>query len=205
VRLDVALVLHRRVVGVLQHQVSLAEPQLDIALALEHVGAQVGHVGQVAVGAVIGRVIRVQDGRARLHCRTWVEDRGQLVVLDVDQGQRFLGRIAVVGRHRHDRIAHVAHAIVGQDGDVRDAAPVAPAAEVMPRQDGVDAPQAAAARRVDADDARVRQGAAQDRAPERPKQAHVGTVPRLAGDLVAALDATNRAANDRLHHLAPSP
>ena len=45
-----------------------------------------------------------------------VDDRGQQLVLDVDQLERVAGRVAVVGDHERDLLALEAHLVGGQHG-----------------------------------------------------------------------------------------
>ena len=72
--------------------------------------------GQVALRVAVAErhVVRlvVDDRRAGLHALARVEDGGQLLVLDLDQGQRALGDLLGLGGHRGHAVAHVAHLAV---------------------------------------------------------------------------------------------
>ena len=70
------------------------------------------------MGADVAAFIFVHQRRARFDCGFDAGHRRQLLVVDVNQRQRFLGNCNVHRRHRRHRLADVAHLI---DGDHRPA------------------------------------------------------------------------------------
>ena len=201
-RLDVALVGHRRPVLALDDEVGGGEARLHVALLVVDVQRDVR--GRVARGAVrLGRAARlVEDGRAVEHGVADVHDVRQDLVLDVDQGQRVLRGVLVDGRHGGDGVPDVEHA-VAREHVVRapDFAGVLRAVALRGREvgvgdDGAHAGMGFGAAAVDAEDAGVGVGAAQDRAGQHAGQAHVGAVLGPADDLVDAVMADGACAND---------
>ena len=83
------------------------------ALLVEAVTLHVGvrHRGPLADRVVVVGGVRVEDGRAIAQRLLAVEDCGQLVVLDGDQANSFLGSLVGLGGHRRDALADEAHAL----------------------------------------------------------------------------------------------
>ena len=90
--------------------------------------------------------------------------RRQNFVLDIDQRQRAKRRLLVVGNHRRDQIAVIAHLVDRENGLILDAHAVdgIEPLEVFAGDDGVNAGSLRGARGIDSADARVRVRAAQD-------------------------------------------
>ena len=72
----------------------------------------------------------MQDGSAIGESLIDIEDSRQLLVLDIDEVDRFLGRVLVVGSDGRDALARIADAAIGEDGHVADRPAVDVAAEV---------------------------------------------------------------------------
>ena len=129
-----------------------------------------------------------------------IEDRRQLLVLDLDHACGLLGCRARIGRNRDDLLADEAHAVDGQHRHVLEAAAPASEGEVTPGEDDAYAGDRLRAARVDAEDPRVRDGTAHEGAPQQIGQALVRPEARSPGDLELCL----RSARPK-RRLKPSP
>ena len=150
--------------------VDVAEVLLDLALdvAAAVVVQQLGAVGARVGGREVG----------------W-----QRLDVEPDRPQRRFGGGLVDRRHRHQRLAAVAHAIARQRPFVlRDRDHAVRRAEVVAADDGAHAGQRPRRAGVDAAHDAVRDRAAQDAADQRRLQRQVGGVARAAADLVDAVD-----------------
>ena len=120
------------------------------------------HVGE---GLADARRLLVDEGSAVRQRLAGVEDRGQLLVLDFDQVERFLGAVRVDRGHGRHRLTDEPHLVEGERRLVaEDGTEIGEDAgflDVVAGQDGRDARHLLGARRVDADDTRVGGGAAQ--------------------------------------------
>ncbi len=115
----------------------------------------------------------MDDGRAVVHGALRIEDRGQHLVLDLDEIARLLGKHGRLGGDGGDPVADEADLVVEHHRVVRRRLrAVLPgrrerhARHVLVRQDAVDAGERKRLRRVDAFDARVRVRAPLDAAVE---------------------------------------
>jgi hypothetical protein len=170
--------------AVLVDLVGLVEARVDVAADDAVVGDDVALDALVDLRRVLG------------HRLLGVEDPGQRVVLDVDRVEAAQRGRLVHGDHRRDALALVAHDPVGQRRLVLHEGSVAVLRHVRLGVDGEDAVHRLGRRRVDGDDPRMRQRAAQDLAVDHPGQAHVVRVWRLAGDLLQRVGALQRLADD---------
>ena len=168
------------------------------AVALLRVAGLPERAGEVVglVGLVVADQRRV--GVERL---ARVDDRGQRLVLDVDQRQRVARRVAVLGDDEGDLLALEADLVAGEHGlgvvgDRRHPGE-AERLEVL----GGDHPEHLGVlerlRGVDREDLGVRVGAAQDRAVEHPRQHDVVEVGALAADEARVLLALHVAVAER--------
>ena len=163
------------------------------------------HVGDAVVGLAL---VVADDGRIGIERLLRVHDRRQRLVVDLDQLQRVLGDVAVLGDDEGDLLALEADLVGGQhslrvvgqrrhpgevvteQGRTRDAL------EHLARDDRDDAGQRLGRRRVDRQDARMRERAAQDRAVQHAGQVDVIDVVALAPDEALVLHALHRAEAD---------
>jgi hypothetical protein len=156
----------------------------------------------------------MEDGRVVRQGRFQVHDRVQRLVVDDDVGERVLGQVAALGDHHHHRLAHVAHAVLGQrhlrrlveddavDGrrrhQQRPRLPVVP--QVLRRDHGHHALPRQRRRRVDAADERVRVVAAHERRVQHSGKLHVVHEQRLPGEQPLILVPDGRRADVRSAH-----
>ena len=157
------------------------------------------HVLQVGEGA--GRLELVVHDRLRGHRLDLVVDRGQLLVLGDDEVRRLLGDVRIGREHDRDRLADVAHLVDREDRLVVERRAVVrlgdDGADVVGGDHAVHAADRLRGADVDALDATVRDGAAEDLAVEHPRQAQVVDVLRAPGDLLPRLEPRDRAADLR--------
>jgi hypothetical protein len=126
-----------------------------------------------------GRFLGVSDGFLR-------------DVVDLHRRSGAAGLLRVLGRHKRDRLAEVAHLAHGQDGLVGELEPVALLTRNVPvREDGVDAGHALGLRGADALHLRGGVRAADGVAVEHPRGEEVARVGELAGDLGDGVDPAN--------------
>ncbi len=180
-RLEVTGMDPLRRVDTLEDVVRLRKAFLDIAVA--HLrGAR-----DVVLDAL------VQLRRARLHRLFRVEHRRQVLVFDLYQVERLLGDVVRGRRHRGDRLAGEAHGVAHDLKVVRQALRVGrheidrcefPAGTLGRSQHGLDAGQRLGGARVDADDLRVRERAAQQLPVQHARHAVVDRIILAAGDFV---------------------
>ena len=146
--------------------------------------ARVAHGGRDAVGRLRERRLRVavaerpsadhvaaipfvEEGRLRRGGGLRIDDGGQGRVARVDQGQGVLGAVAIFGDDDRDGLAGVAHP-VGGDAPVlhlpahADQERRGPGVRVSAGDDGVDALQCGGPGRIDAEQARMGVGRAED-------------------------------------------
>ena len=215
VRLDVALVVHRRVELALDHDLGVAEPGIEVAVreldALRDVrGARA--VGRGAAGAeeakdLLGHDVVVNHRRLGRHRILHVRNGLERLVLDLDQVERVFGDVRVSRGDRRDRVPAVERLVRGEDVVEHPArAGRLALAEVhrrivLPREVGVrdhrgHSGQRLRLRGIDVVDQRVGVRAAQHAAVEHPRQPHVGAVDRATVDLVDTVGADRRAADD---------
>jgi hypothetical protein len=177
-----------------------------------HDGVRLGEdaVGGVLVARLPGRAGQVVDlallvvadqRRVGVERAAGVDDRGQRVVLDVDELERVARRVLVRGDDERDLLALEADLVAGEHrlrvvGDRRHPRQ-AERLEVLRRDDRRDVGVRERARGVDGDDARVRVRAAQDRAVDHAGQADVVQVGALAADEARVLLALQAAEADR--------
>ncbi len=179
---DGAVGLDRRVRRALEevlafdHDVRLGHQRVHVAELEAHVLRQV---------AVLARLPRLVDRRLRMRQRLLrVEKIGKRLVHDVDQLQRFVGRVLVHRRHRRHAITDVAdlvHAeriLVSRPGD-----DAVQHRHVAPRHHRAHTLQRQSFRRVDRLDPRVRMRAPQDLRVQHPRQRDVVGVDGAAGGL----------------------
>ena len=180
--LEVALVLAQRAEGMLEDVGRPVEGRLNLLGArpedrVRHAVRIVGHhLLRGGPGPHVARIVDQRRAGPRRLDR--VEDGRELVVLDLDQPERLLGRLAVLGRHRGHLLADEADLVAGQDGHVAHRAADAVRRQVPARQHRVHARQRAGAAGVDRHDPRVRQRAPQDPGPQHARADDVGGVLR---------------------------
>jgi hypothetical protein len=156
-------------------------------------------VGEDAIGLVLVAGLPVEDvvgglallvvaddRRVRIARLARVDDRRERVVLDIDELERVARRVAVVGDDERDLLALKAHFVGRQDGlgvvGQRRHPREVQALEVLAGDDRAHLRMGECGRRVDRDDARVRERAAQHGAVEHAGQVDVVDVVALAAD-----------------------
>ena len=138
----------------------------------------------------------MDERRAGLDRFDRIEHGGQVLVLDLDERQRLFRDVRIERGHHGDLLADEAHAIAREQRHVEHAAPDEEVRHVRGREDREHAGQRASLHGVDADDARVRERAAQGFAPDHPGQRHVRGIPRRARDLVGAVEPPDPLSDD---------
>ena len=214
VGLDVALVDGGRVELPLDYDVRPGEAFLQVAvLVLDvkgHVRRVVGKLVRVEeVGRVLGFQVVEQHGRALGHALRGGGDRGQHLVVDLDQPERLLGDVGIGRRHAGHRMALVQRLLPGEDGVtlaleirvpqravVEDVSGIA-RRQVRRRHGRHDAGQRIRLAGVDRPDPGVSVRAAQHLAVEQLGCREVGPVLRLAGHLLVAVVAYGPSAPPR--------
>jgi hypothetical protein len=199
VGLDIAVMRQLRPEGVLENAVRLAEPGFHVAQreAQDRLHVRVRSLGR---RALVGPRVLVDEGGARLDRGGGIDDRRQILVLHVDEGERLFRDVGVKGGDHRDLLADEAHAVAGQHGHVEHAPPHQNVREVLRREDGQDAGERLGLGRVDADDARVGQRAAEGLSPDEPGQGHVGGVAGGAADLLESVEPGDGLADDLVCH-----
>ena len=153
---------------------------------------------------VVGLALEVgaDDGGRGLQCTTYVDDGFEDVVFDVDQLERVTRGIAVLGDDERHLLALEPHLVGGQDrlhvvgqrghpGEVQ-------RGEGLAGDDGLDLGVGLGGGDVDADDAGVRDGRAQDREVQHARQLDVVDVVALAAHEARVFLAQHPAVADRL-------
>ena len=187
-RLDVRLVHLGRGEGVLDDDVRLLEPLLDVALLPVDVDHPVGGGVELLRQPLVGVDIRVQQRRRRLHGLDGIEHGVHFLVLDLDEGGGFLGGVLGLRGHRRHLLADEAHDAVRHDRHVHHTPADAQSGDVLAGEDADHPRHLHGLAGVDALDAAVGDGAAQDLAPEHVRERHIHRVLGLAAYLVLAVD-----------------
>ena len=157
-----------------------------------------GRAGEVVA---LARLVVADQRRVGVERLAGVHDRGQRLVLDVDQRERVVRRVLVRRDHERDLLALEAHLVACEHrlrvvGDRRH--PGEPERlEVLGGDDGRDVRVGERPRGVDRDDARVRERAPQHGAVHHSRQADVVEVRALAADEPRILLALQPAEADR--------
>ena len=186
------VLLHRQVrvalveEDVLAHEIGGGEGRLHVAELQRDVLVHVGSVA-VLVDAHLGVRERLLDGH----------QRGQRLVVDVDEAARAVRRLLVHRRHRADGVADHPHLLRaerllvlrhGKDAELH-------ARQVRPGDDGVHARHRPGAGGVDTADACMRVRTAQQFAERHAGQDEVVGVARVPGDLAPGIDLRQRLAD----------
>ena len=183
--------------GVLEDPFRGSEPRVDVALGALVVKAHVGVLLGLVVDAGISREARsvvahrLVEGRGiGMERLVHGHQRGQRLVLHIDEREGGGGRLQGLGCHRGHRVAVVADLVDGQHGRVlhQRAVVLLDVLEVRGREHRHDPGMGLGRRRVDAEDAGVGVGAAQDPGVEHARVGQVGGVDRLAADLGGAVE-----------------
>jgi hypothetical protein len=224
-RLQIALVDHRDLVRVLQHQIGLGEALGHVAALdgrglrdVDRLGVRglggLGHgdggvrerLAGVGLGPELGHA-----GRAGLHRLQRVDGGRQDLVLHLDQVERFLGDGGLVGRHGRHRLAGEHDAVDGQHRVSARGRLVLELGDVARGQHRAHAGQRLGLAGVDRDDLGVRVRAAQELGVQQTARRDVGHVLHAAGDLLGPVGAGDGQAHathvarrlHRAHRLAP--
>src|SRR5690606_4679034 len=206
VGLDVALVHHLGGVFTFDHVVGFGEGGLDVAVGEPDVLGDVRRLVAGFAGDGLRPPRLAQDGRVGPHGVAYIEHRREDLVFDADLCERFFGHVAVDCGDGGDRVALIER-LVGREDVVAQFLQVdgafaqlldlvGRAGQVLRRNDSEDARVPLRFARVDRKDAGVRVRAAEDARMDKPRQADVGAVLRLAGDLLHAVGADWAGADD---------
>ena len=116
VRFEIALMARGNVEGVLDDQIGVTKTFLDVAFLPRQARQTVVQIGgeNLFRRAVVGGDVVMKRRRARRHRFERIEHRGQHLVVDVDQMQRFFGGIHGFRRHRGDAVADKTHLVPAQ-------------------------------------------------------------------------------------------
>ena len=149
----------------------------------------------------------MDEARGRRHGGVEVHERGEHLVLDVDQVEGLGRDVRIDRRDGGDRVATPQRAVTSnrdgrRDGDVgarlprRDHGARRDRRKIGRRHDAEHAFQGAGPGGVDPDDAGVRVRAALDAAGEQARPCEIGWIRRLAGDALAGIDARQALGDD---------
>ena len=174
------------------HPVGRRERAVDVAVAVA--------AGRIAMDDVVAEMLE-DERRVRRQPGLGRGDDGQLVVVDEHEVARILGDVARLGDHDCHRVADEADLVgcerrvrgwpVPVDGEV-EVEHAGDAVEVLRQEDGDHARQLPRLRRIDGEDLRVGERAADERRVQHPRQrdvVHVLAAPREDARILAPLDA----------------
>ncbi len=127
----------------------------------------------------------------------------ELFVLDVNELQRLLGRWGIIGKHRGDRIADIAHFVDCDNGliFIGRAVLVIEGLNIVARQRRDHPGKFFRLRGIDLDELRVSDGAAQYPRMRHARKLDIARVDRLAGDFFDAVDSGRIGSRDRINVL----
>src|SRR5262249_10296091 len=183
-RFDRAVPLRRALKSILDDDVGLGECLLDVA-ALD-----VDDHGDVAL------LVVVDERRAGLHRLIGVEDARQLLPVDLDEIERLFGGVAVDRGDGGDFLADVAYLADGEGILIGEERAPRLFDRVFGGDNAADAAELLRLARVDAADARVREGTAQNLSVQHSRQDDVGDIARFAGRFLISFDALHASADD---------
>ncbi len=176
----------------------------DLVRLGERLLGRVGVSGLPVVDLVVGLVFLVvaDHGRGRIERRLRADQDRKRVVVHVDQLERVVRDIRVLGDHTGDLLALHAHLVGGEHG-LRVAGERRHPGEVvlgeeLTGDDGDDARELGRSRRVDRVDLGVRERAAQDRHMQHVRELDVLDVVAAARDEARVLDALDASAQPAL-------
>ncbi len=193
------MVRELRAEGVLEDAVGLAEPGLHVSQLEPQNRLNVG-VRPLLRRAFIGAGILVHEGGAGLERVHWIEDGGEILVLDLDECLRLFRDVRIERGHHRDLFADEADTITGQQWHVEHAASHQDVREIRGREHREDAGKRPGLGRVDLQDLRVRQRASKRFAPDEPGERHVRGIPRRTADLLGAVEPSDALSNDPVCH-----
>lgn len=133
-----------------------------------------------------------------LHRLQGIEHRGQLLVVHTNRGDRGLGRVIGFGGDGRHPIADEPHPIPAEDRHVAHHLADQQPWNLLARYDRTNSWYLPGRRGIDAEDASVGIGAAQDFGEQHARQRHIRRVARVSGDLVRAFSAWNGCSDDRM-------
>ena len=205
-RLQIPRVLARSAKLVLEHMRRAREYGLDIFIALAvrvgplHVRMRElrGRLAEVAIARALG----VDDRRVGCQCGERIQNRGKLVILDVDETRRFFGGFARFSGDGGDPIADHDHLLISEDGMVEQhTARALPRSDVGRGKHREHARYRFGRRRVDANDLGVRVRTRGKCRPQHIVAREVGSVLHLAADFLAAIETKFVLAEERLRSM----
>jgi hypothetical protein len=136
---------------------------------------------------VVGREIGMDERGPRLHRLLEIGDRGQRLVVDLDQAGGLGGDLGRERRDTGDDLALEAHDVLGEQVSILHEGAEAHVGQLVLRHDRDDAGQGARLRGVDAQDARVRVIRVAEPRVRHTGEIEVGRVPAGARDLLLAV------------------
>ena len=167
VGLEIAMVRELRPEGVLEDVVGLAEPGLHVS-QLEPENRLDVRVGPLGRRAFIGPGILVHERGAGLERLDGIEDGREILVLDLDERERFFREVGVERRDHRNPLADESDAITGQERHVEHAPSDQNVRKIPGREHGQDAGEGLGFGRVDPENPRVRQRAPEGLPPNQP-------------------------------------
>jgi hypothetical protein len=130
--------------------------------------------------------------RMLLHGFQRIEDRRQLLVLDVNEGEGFFGDVRRLGRHGNDLFSDETDTVTGEDWDIEQETAKAYLRQISPNENRLDPRQLSGLRDSDGEDARVREGTAQTLPPQHSWQRDICGVKCTTGDFCRPFNVTCR-------------
>ena len=194
-RLQIDMGLRRHLVDALDDGVAIRPGRLDIAFA-ELLARDLVDARETEVRTLLVAVeFRVDRDRAVFQRFLDAQNRRQFLVIDLDQRRRGARGGKIGGGDRGDRLADIAHDAGGERGFVIDEQAPAAGRQVCAREHRLDSGQRPGGRRVDAEDARARIGAAEDGGVQHTRPGKVVRIARRAGQFVGGVAARQRPAD----------
>ena len=157
-------------------------------------------MGPLGRRAFIGPGILVHERGAGLERLDGIEDGREILVLDLDERERFFREVGVERRDHRNPLADESDAITGQERHVEHAPPHQDVRKIPGREHREDAGKRSGPGRVETQDPRVRQRASKRFAPDEPGERHVRGIPRRTADLLDAVEPSDGLANDPVCH-----
>ena len=171
--------------------IRICETRIEVALGEMHTGVSVGMLITRRHTLVRPR-LGVQDGGVRRHRVLRLNDGRQLFIFNVNEADGLLRDVLIVGHDCRDFVANKHHAIPRQQRHVLNHRPGQDVLDVLSGQNKMHSGHRACGGRVDRNDSRVWEWAAENLHPQHARHLGIESVDRRAGHLFRPIDARNR-------------
>jgi hypothetical protein len=181
---------------------SRAKGTLDLAATQAKVEGDVGFAAageMLEIGEGAGGLEHIVHDDRRCHGRHFVEDGGKLFILCLDELERALGHVRILGEHDRHGLPDMAHLLVRKNGLVVKGRSVIRICneldDVLDCDDTMDTSQFSRGTRLDPADAAVGNGAAENFSMQHAGKTQILQILRASRHLGAPFDARNAAAD----------